>query len=107
MKSIVGMPHSELARAGGETALCAHCQQATPINFQTCYAEDLVRTVPPEVGSDLYRAGTGEHYDWARVELSCRHPEGFSRWFLFRRCPEHPDDPSFISYYQVSLQRHL
>ncbi|WP_250121618.1 hypothetical protein [Chroococcidiopsis sp. CCMEE 29] len=35
------------------------------------------------------------------VELSCRQPEGYSRWFLFRRCPEHPDDPSFISYYQV------
>ena len=48
-------------------------------------------------------AGTkGErYYEWARVELSCRHPEGFSRWFLFRRCPEHPDNPSFISYYQV------
>ncbi|CAA9561736.1 hypothetical protein AVDCRST_MAG81-657, partial [uncultured Synechococcales cyanobacterium] len=39
--------------------------------------------------------------DWARVKLNCRHPEGFSRWFLLRRCPEHPDNPSFISYYQV------
>jgi len=27
---------------------------------------------------------------------------GFNRWFLFRRCPEHPHDPN--SYYQVSLQ---
>ncbi len=41
------------------------------------------------------------YYEWARVELSCRHPEGFSRWFLFRRCPEHANDPRFISYYQV------
>jgi hypothetical protein len=37
----------------------------------------------------------------ARIELCCRQPEGFSRWFLFRRCLEHPDDPRFISYYQV------
>jgi len=57
---------------------------------------------PPRVGSDLalgrnFREnGIGDV-----VELSCRQPEGFSRWFLFRRCSEHPDDPSFISYYQV------
>jgi len=23
-----------------------------------------------------------QYYEWARVELSCRQPEGFSRWFL-------------------------
>ncbi len=58
----------------------------------------------PRVGSNLAlgqeRRESG-YYQWARVELSCRQPEGFSRWFLFRRCSKHPDDPSFISYYQV------
>ncbi len=56
------------------------------------------------VGSNLAlgrELSSERYYDWARVKLSCHHPEGFSRWFLFRRCPEHPDDPSFISYYQV------
>jgi SRSO17 transposase len=84
--------------------LTVNKRQPTPINFQTCYAEDLVRTVPPDGWQRLSTgAGTkGErYYDWARVKLNCRHPEGFSRWFLFRRCPERPDGPSFISYYQV------
>ncbi len=84
--------------------LTVNKRQPTPINFKTHYAEDLARTVPPEGWQRLSTgAGTkGErYYEWARVELSCRHPEGFSRWFLFRRCPEHSNDPSFISYYQV------
>ncbi|MUL39431.1 hypothetical protein BWI75_24960 [Gloeocapsopsis sp. AAB1 = 1H9] len=84
--------------------LTVNKRQPTPINFQTCYAEDLVRTVPPEGWQRLSTgAGTkGERsYEWARVELSCRHLEGFSRWFLFRRCPERSNDPSFISYYQI------
>jgi len=84
--------------------LTVNKRQPTPVNFQTCYAEDLVRTIPPEGWQRLSTgAGTkGErYYEWARVQLSCRQPEGFSRWFLFRRCPEHPDHPSFISYYQV------
>jgi len=84
--------------------LTVNKRQPTPINFQTCYAEDLARAVNPHDWHQLSAgAGTkGERcHDWARVELSCRHSEGFSRWFLFRRCPEHPNDPSFISYYQV------
>ena len=84
--------------------LTVNKRQPTPVNFQTCYAEDLVRTIPPEGWQRLSTgAGTkGErYYEWARVQLSCHQPEGFSRWFLFRRCPEHPDHPSFISYYQV------
>ena len=84
--------------------LTVNKRQPTPINFKTHYAEDLARTVPPEGWQRLSTgAGTkGErYYQWARVGPSCRQPEGFSRWFLFRRCPEHPDDPSFISYYQV------
>jgi hypothetical protein len=84
--------------------LTVNKRQPTPINFQTCYAEDLARAVN---SNDWHRlsAGAGtkgeRYYDWACVALSCRHPEGFSRWFLFRRCPEPPNDPSFISYYQV------
>lgn len=79
-------------------------RQPTPINFQTHYAEDLARSVKAE---DWHRlssgAGTkGERYDeWAFVRLSCHQPEGFSRWFLFRRCPNHPDDLHSISYSQA------
>ena len=95
-----------MAGADGDPALRAYVnkRQPTPINFKTCYAEGLVGTIPPEGWQRLSTgAGTkGErYYEWARVELSCRQPEGFSRWFLFRRCPEHADHPSFISYYQV------
>ena len=84
--------------------LTVNKRQPTPINFKTHYAEDLARTVPPESWQRLSPgAGTkGErYYEWARIELSYRQPEGFNRWFLFRRCPKHPDDPRFISYYQV------
>jgi len=79
----------------------SHRQQTHPINFQTCYAEDLARAVNSNDWHRLSASGNeGErYYDWACVALSCRHPEGFSRWFLFR--PERPNDPSFISYYQV------
>jgi SRSO17 transposase len=79
-------------------------RQPTPINFRTYYAQDLVETIKAEEWHRLSSgAGTkGErYYDWARVQLSCHHPAGFSRWFLFRRCPKHPDDLRFISYYQV------
>jgi hypothetical protein len=82
--------------------LTVNKHKPTPINFKTHYAKDLARSVPPK---DWHRLSSGagtkgeRYYEWARVELSCRQPEGFSRWFLFRRCREHPDDPSFISYY--------
>ena len=84
--------------------LTVNKRQPTPINFKTHYAQDLAGTVPPEGWQRLSTgAGTkGARYsEWAHVKLSCRHLEGFSRWFLFRRCLEHPNDPSFISYYQV------
>jgi hypothetical protein len=79
-------------------------RQPTPVNFQTHYAEDLALTIKP---GDWYRLSSGagtkteRDYDWARTELCCRQPEGYSRWFLFRRCLEHPGDSRFISYYQV------
>lgn len=79
-------------------------QQPTPINFQTHYAADLLQQVKAEDWQRLSSgAGTkGERdYEWARVQLSCRQPEGFSRWFLFRRCPRHPGDSRCISYYQA------
>lgn len=41
------------------------------------------------------------YYDWARVAVNCDRSFGFQRWLLFRRPLEHPDDPRFISYYQV------
>lgn len=84
--------------------LTVNKRQPTPINFKTHYAEDLALTIKPE---DWHRLSSGagtkteRDYDWARIELSCRQPAGFSRWFLLRRCLEHPDDPRFISYYQV------
>jgi len=37
----------------------------------------------------------------ARVPVKCDKSGGFQRWLLFRRCLSHPDDPRFISYYQV------
>ena len=84
--------------------LTVNKRQPTPINFQTHYAEDLAQTIKP---GDWHRLSSGagtkteRDYDWARIELSCRQPAGYSRWFLFRRCLEHRDDPRFISYYQV------
>lgn len=84
-------------------------QQPTPINFRTHYAADLLQQVKAEDWQRLSSgAGTkGERdYEWALVELSCRQPEGFSRWFLFRRCPHHRDDSRFISYYQAFAPSH-
>jgi SRSO17 transposase len=84
--------------------LTVNKRQPTPINFKTHYAEDLALTIK---SGDWHRLSSGagtkteRDYDWARIELSCRQPEGFSRWFLFRRCLEHPEDPRFMSYYQV------
>lgn len=85
--------------------LTVNKRQPTPINFQTHYAEVLAQSLKAE---DWHRlssgAGTkGERYDdWACVRLSCRQPEGFSRWFLFRRSLNHqPKDPPSISYYQA------
>jgi hypothetical protein len=41
------------------------------------------------------------YYDWAFFAVNCDSSRGFQRWLLFRRSLEHPDDPRFISYYQV------
>jgi len=71
--------------ANSETALYVPMAWQPTLLTKTHYAED---SPPPTEGWS----------DWAHVELSCRQPEGFSR-----RCPEHPDEPSF-TYYQVLPQ---
>ena len=76
-------------------------QQPTPINFKTHRADELVGQIQPEDWQRLScgKGSKGEREsDWARIELSYTHPEGFMRWFLFRRDLKHPDK---ISYYQV------
>jgi len=64
------------------------------INCKTHYAEDLARTVPPESWQRLSTgAGTKENgITVGSYRTGYRQPEGFNRWFLFRRCPKHPDD---------------
>lgn len=59
--------------------------QPTLINFRTHDAVELLQQLKAEDWQCLSSgAGTkGERdYEWARVELSCRQPEGYSRWFL-------------------------
>ena len=76
-------------------------QQPTPVNFKTHRTDELVGQIQPK---DWHRLSCGKgtkgecESDWARIELSYTHPEGFKRWFLFHRDLKHPDK---ISYYQV------
>ena len=76
-------------------------QQPTALNFKTYRAEEFVSKLEPD---DWKRLSCGKgtkgerESDWARFELSCTQPEGFKRWFLFRRHLNHPET---ISYYQV------
>jgi len=60
------------------------------------------------VGSDLVLGGNkGErYYRWARIELSYRQPEGFNRWFLFRRCPNIPMTHVLLATIRFRSQRH-
>ncbi|MDZ4879169.1 MAG: hypothetical protein CLLPBCKN_008607 [Chroococcidiopsis cubana SAG 39.79] len=65
------------------------------------------KTLPQSDSQQWQRLSCGagskgeRYYDWARVPVNCDKSDGFQRWLLFRRCLEHPDDPRFISYYQV------
>jgi len=84
-KSIVGTPLRDGWSKRQRHPMCSLLAATYSINFKTHYAEDLARAVPPELAA-TYRAGTKgkRYYEWARVELSCRQPEGFSRWFYRR-----------------------
>lgn len=79
-------------------------KQPTPINFQTHYAEDLLEKLSESDWQQL-SCGTGtkgERYsEWARVRLSCIKPEGYSRWFLFRRDFSSNSKSYIFSYYQA------
>jgi SRSO17 transposase len=84
--------------------LTVNKKQPVVIGWQRYRAEDLI----PQPDSQQWQrlsCGTGSkgerYYDWARVPVNCDLGDGFQRWLLFRRCLEHPDDPRFISYYQV------
>ncbi len=84
--------------------LTVNKKQPVVIGWQRYRAEDLVPQSDFSSGSAWVRgAGSkGErYYDWARVAVNCDKSDGCQRWLLFRRCLEHPDDPRFISYYQV------
>ena len=86
----------------------------------TCCTERVSHSV--WVGYQQYRAGAiassfnpqewqrlscgqgskGERlYDWARIEVNCDNEQGFKRWLLLRRNIERPDDPRWVTYYQV------
>jgi len=84
--------------------LTVNKKQPVVIGWQRYRAEELV----PQADSQQWQrlsCGSGSkgerYYDWARVAVNCDQSEGFQRWLLFRRSLEHPDDPRFISYYQV------
>ena len=84
--------------------LIVNKRQPTQIDFQVRYTEELLGTVKPEDWQQLScGAGTkGERFsEWARVRLSCIQPEGYSRWFLFRRETSTDNKTNFISYYQL------
>ena len=84
--------------------LIVNKRQPTQIDFQVRYTEELLGTVKPEDWQQLScGAGTkGEKFsEWARVRLSCIQPEGYSRWFLFRRETSTDNKTNFISYYQA------
>ena len=79
-------------------------RQPTIIDFQVGYAEELRQTIKSEDWQQLScGAGTkGERYsEWASVRLSCVKPEGYSRWFLFRRDFSKGDKSYVYSYYQA------
>ena len=74
------------------------------MDFQVRYAEGLLETIKPEDWQRLScGAGTkGERYsEWARVRLCCIKPEGYSRWFLFRRDFSRESKNYIYSYYQA------
>lgn len=84
--------------------LTVNKKQPVVIGTQRHRAEELI---PQKDSQQWQRLSSGagskgeRYYDWARVAVNCDRSEGFQRWLLFRRSLEHPDDPRFISYYQV------
>lgn len=84
--------------------LTVNKKQCVVIGWQRYRASDLV---PHKDSQQWHRLSCGmgskgeRYYDWARVAVNCDRSRGFQRWLLFRRSLEHPDDPRFISYYQV------
>lgn len=81
--------------------LTVNKKQPTPINFKTYRAEELLKELEPQAWRKIScgKGTKGERQsEWARIELSFIRPEGFKRWFLFRRHLQHPET---ISYYQV------
>ena len=82
--------------------LTVNKRQPTIINFQVRYAEELLETVKSEDWQQL-SCGSGTKgeisSEWASVRLSCIQPEGFSRWFLFRRDFSHESKSYTYSYY--------
>ncbi len=84
--------------------LTVNKKQSVVIGWQRYRAEDLVPQKDSQQWQRLSCGGgsKGErYYDWARVAVNCDKFSGCQRWLLFRRCLSHPDDPRFISYYQV------
>lgn len=84
--------------------LTVNKKQCVVIDWQRYRAEDLV---PQKDSQQWHRLSCGmgskgeRYYDWAFFAVNCDRSRGFQRWLLFRRSLEHPDDPRFISYYQV------
>lgn len=83
--------------------LTVNKKQCVVIGWQRYRASDLV----PHDSQQWQRLSCGmgskgeRYYDWARVAVNCDSSRGFQRWLLFRRSLEHPDDPRFVSCYQV------
>lgn len=84
--------------------LTVNKKQSVVLGWQRYQAQELVQSLAPESWQRL-SCGTGSkgerYYDWARIAVNCDASRGFQRWLLFRRSLEHPNDPRFISYYQV------
>lgn len=83
-----------------QTTLCTYSEQEAGCSYWLATLSS--RRAGSTGGQPAVAGSKGErYYDWARVAVNCDQSEGFQRWLLFRRSLEHPDDPRFISYYQV------
>ncbi|MEP0873931.1 hypothetical protein NDA01_29935 [Trichocoleus desertorum AS-A10] len=78
-------------------------QHSVCIGYQEYRAKSLAQSLQSQHWQRL-SCGNGTKgeriYDWALMVNSAR-AQGFSRWLLFRRNLEKPDDPHSITYYQV------
>ncbi len=79
-------------------------QHCVCIGYQEYRAKSLAQSLQPQHWQRL-SCGNGTKgeriYDWALIEVNSAKAQGFSRWLLFRRNLEKPDDPHSITYYQV------